>query len=281
MSQETVESAVPLEAKSPFELRVGLSRNVSQSAIRQALDSGDFGFMHSFTTGSAVDGPGVRVVGWTAGCQFHCLFCHNPDTWNLQNGMPVPLAHAIEEVRKYRHGLKVMAGGLTISGGEPLMQDRFVIRLFKAAREMGVHTALDTNGLLGDRLRDDELENIDLVMLGLKAWDPERHRHLTGRDNGPVHEFARRLSARKRRCWVRYVLVPGLTDDEQDIGLLAKFIAGLQTVERVDVLPFHQMGQFKWKELGLSYTLADTAPPTRELVQRVCGQFRAEGLTAV
>ena len=278
--QDQVQPAIPLEAKSPFELRVNLSRNVSQSVVKQALDSGDFGFLHSFTTGSAVDGPGVRVVGWTAGCQFRCQFCHNPDTWNLQNGMPVPLDHAVAEVRKYRHGLKVMGGGLTISGGEPLMQDRFVLRLFAAAREMGIHTAIDTNGLLGERVTDDELDHIDLVMLGMKAWNPERNRFVTGKDNGPVITFARRLAERKRPCWLRYVLVPGLTDDPDDIGQLAKFVGGLGNFQHVDVLPFHQMGRFKWHELGLDYRLEGTQPPDRELVQRVRAQFQAEGLTA-
>jgi pyruvate formate lyase activating enzyme len=269
-----------LEAKSPFELRVNQAAGYSESAIKKALVSGDVGFLHSFTTGSTVDGPGVRIVGWTSGCQFKCLYCHNPDTWSLSNGIPVTLARAIDELKKYRHGLKVMAGGFTLSGGEPLMQDRFAVRLFTAAKEMGIHTALDTNGFLGDRLSDDELEKIDLVLLDIKTWDAERHRHLTGKDNGPTLAFARRLAARKRPIWQRFVLVPDLTDDAEDIAQIAKFSASLGTVERVDVLPFHQLGRFKWKTLGLDYALDDIQPPTNELVQRVCEQFRAEGLKA-
>src|SRR5690242_15748798 len=135
-----------LEARSPFELRLEQSRDLSESRVRQALVTGDMGFLHSFTTGSTVDGPGVRVVAWTAGCQWRCLYCHNPDTWNMMNGMPVKLERAVDEVSKYRRGLKVMSGGLTISGGEALMQDRFVVRLFSAVKKLGVHTALDTNG---------------------------------------------------------------------------------------------------------------------------------------
>ena len=142
--------AVSLEAKSPFELRVHLSAGVSDSDVRTALATGDMGFLHSFTTGSTVDGPGVRVVGWTTGCQFRCLYCHNPDTWNMSNGIPVTLDRATEELRKYRHGLKIMSGGFTLSGGEPLMQDRFVVKLFTAAKSMGIHTALDTNGFSGN-----------------------------------------------------------------------------------------------------------------------------------
>jgi len=278
MPPEEINESGSLEAKSPFELRVNKGSKVSESAIKQALESGDIGFIHSFTTGSAVDGPGMRVVAWLAGCQFRCLYCHNPDTWSLSNGMPVPLARAIEELRKYRHGLKVMSGGLTISGGEPLMQDRFVVKLFTAAQGMGIHTALDTNGFLGERLSDGELEKINLVLLDIKTWDAQRHRHLTGKDVGPTIDFARRLAARKRPCWLRFVLVPTLTDDPQDISQIAKFAAGLGNIERVDVLPFHQLGRFKWKELALNYTLENTGPPSHELVQRVCAQFATEGL---
>jgi pyruvate formate lyase activating enzyme len=272
--------SVPLEARSPFELRVNLSAGVSESAIKKALESGDVGFLHSFTTGSTVDGPGVRVVGWTSGCQFKCLYCHNPDTWLLSNGMPVPIARAVDELKKYRRGLQVMSGGLTLSGGEPLMQDRFAVRLFTAAKEMGIHTALDTNGFLGDRLSDDELEQIDLVLLDIKGWDPGRHRHLTGKDNGPTLDFARRLAARKRPVWVRFVLVPGLTDHADDVAQIAKFCGELGNVQRVDVLPFHQMGQYKWEKLGMDYTLKDVEPPTNDQVEQVCSQFRAAGLVA-
>jgi pyruvate formate lyase activating enzyme len=280
MSESQASKAMPLEGKSPFELRVNLGRDVPESDVRTALATGEMGFLHSFTTGSTVDGPGVRVVGWTTGCQFRCLYCHNPDTWTMSNGIPVTLARAIEELGKYRHGLKIMGGGFTLSGGEPLMQDRFAVKLFTAAQEIGIHTALDTNGILGDRLTDSELERIDLVLLDIKAWDSDRHRHLTGMDNTPVLEFARRLAARKRPVWVRFVLVPGLTDDPEDIAGIARFSAGLGNVERVDVLPFHQLGRFKWKELKLKYTLENTQPPGNELVERTCAQFRKEGLNA-
>src|SRR5215510_13160778 len=187
---------VPLEGSSPYELRVELSKHVPESIVKKALETGDIGFLHSFTTGSAVDGPGIRLVAWTSGCQYRCLYCHNPDTWNMSNGIPVTLAHATEELSKYSHGLKIMAGGFTLSGGEPLMQDRFAVKLFAAAKAMGIHTALDTNGSFGDRLSDDELEAIDLVLLDLKTWDPKRHKRLTGKDVGPTLEFARRLAAR-------------------------------------------------------------------------------------
>ena len=280
MSELKTAEEISLESKSPFELRVDLSKNVSESIVKKGLETGDIGFMHSFTTGSAVDGPGVRLVAWTAGCQFRCLYCHNPDTWNMMNGMAVPLDRAVAALSRYRHGLKIMGGGFTLSGGEPLMQDRFAVRLLSAAKSMGIHTALDTNGYLGERLSDEELEQIDVVLLDIKTWDGERHRHLTAKDNGPTLDFARRLAQRRKPIWLRYVLVTGLTDDENDIDKLAAFAAGLGNVERVDVLPFHQMGRFKWEKLAMNYTLNDVHPPSRELVERVCGQFRAVGLTA-
>src|SRR3954464_2415105 len=204
MSTEQTVEKVPLEAKSPFELRVNLGRSVSESTIKRALETGEMGFLHSFTTGSTVDGPGVRLVAWTAGCMFHCLFCHNPDTWDMKNGMPTTIQRATEEIRKYRSGLKLMSGGLTVSGGEPLMQHRFVLKLLRTANRMGIHTTLDTNGHLGTRLTDDDLKVVNLVMMSIKAWDPERHRRLTGFDIEPTLAFARRLADLGKPLWIRY-----------------------------------------------------------------------------
>jgi pyruvate formate lyase activating enzyme len=274
-------TSTALEAKSPYELRVNLGKGVPESDVRSALASGDMGFLHSFTTGATVDGPGVRVVAWTAGCMWRCSYCHNPDTWTMSNGVPVTIARATEQLRKYRYGLKVMAGGFTLSGGEPLMQARFAAKLFAAAHGMGIHTALDTNGYYGERLTDDELQSIDLVLLDIKAWGPERHRQLTGMEVEPTLEFAQRLAALKRPIWLRYVLVPGVTDDMDEIAHIAAFASGLGVVQRVDVLPFHQMGKHKWAQLGLAYALADTVPPSAALVDATCGVFRSAGLKAV
>jgi pyruvate formate lyase activating enzyme len=279
MDSETSAQLDSLEAKSPFELRVNKSAGAQESFIKASIETGDAGFLHSFTTGSAVDGPGIRVVAWTAGCNWRCRYCHNPDTWSMINGMAVPLDRAVAELSKYRRGLQVMAGGLTVSGGEPLMQDRFVVRLCTAAKAMSIHTAIETNGYLGERLSDADLEQLDLVLLGLKSWG-EPHQDLTGKEIGPTLEFARRLAERKKPVWVRFVLVPGLTDDKENVAEIARFAAGLGVVERVDVLPFHQMGRFKWEKLGLDYTLNDVQPPSLELVEAICQIFRAEGLTA-
>lgn len=280
MSAVAPNSEVPLLAASPYDLRVSLGENVSEPDTRAALKSGELGFVHSFTTGSAVDGPGVRVVAWLAGCQFKCVYCHNPDTWKMSNGIPVSLSRAVEQVKKYRHDLQIMKGGLTISGGEPLMQHRFVLKVFAAAREMGVHTALDSNGYFGDRLTDADLGLIDLVLLDLKAMTADLHRRYTGMDNQPVHDFARRLAASRKPVWVRFVLVPGWTDDMDEIGRIANFAAELGNVERVDVLPFHQMGRFKWEKLGMEYKLKDTQPPSRGVMDAAVALFRGAGLKA-
>jgi pyruvate formate lyase activating enzyme len=280
MTDSVSREQTPLEAKSPFDLRVDLGKDVPETDVRSALAAGDMGFMHSFTTGSAVDGPGIRVVGWTTGCMWRCQYCHNPDTWTMRNGIPLSVGQAIEELRKYRHGLKVMSGGVTISGGEPLMQRRFVMKVLAGAKAMGIHTAIETNGFLGAELTDSDLDNIDLVLLGIKTWDRERHRALTGRDNEQTLALARRLAARKLPVWVRFVLVPGLTDDPADIAQIAGFAAELGNVERVEVLAFHQMGRFKWQALGIRYALEHVESPTSEALGEACRIFRAQGLTA-
>jgi pyruvate formate lyase activating enzyme len=281
MILETINPDVPLMAPDPYGLRLGMSEKISEPDVKSALETGDWAFVHSFTTGSAVDGPGVRLVAWLTGCQFRCAYCHNPDTWKMSNGMPVSLARAIEVVKQYRTSLKSMKGGLTVSGGEPFLQQRFLIRLFKAVREAGIHTAVDTNGYFGDRLTDDDLNSIDLVMLGLKAMDPDIHKRLTSMDNAPPHAFARRLAALKRPMWIRYVIVPGFTDNLDETARMADFAASLGNVQRIDVLPFHQMGKFKWEKLAMDYKLKDAKPPTKELVDQIIARFTSAGLTAV
>jgi pyruvate formate lyase activating enzyme len=280
VADDTAPGGPTLEAKSPFELRVNLGHGVPETDVRTALATGDMGFLHSYTTGSAVDGPGVRVVAWTTGCMWRCRYCHNPDTWTLTNGIPVSVTRAADELRKYRHGLQAMKGGFTLSGGEPLMQHRFAMKLLAASKAMGIHTAMETNGFYGDRLSDAELDALDLVLLGIKTWDADRHRALTGQDVAPTLDFARRLAARRTPIWIRFVLVPGLTDDMDDLAKTAEFAAGLGNVERVEVLPFHQMGRFKWERLGLDYTLGDAEPPTAEACERACEVFRKVGVTA-
>ena len=281
MSVQAVEQKPSLEAKSPFEMRVHLGDDVPEMDVKTALKTGDLGFLHSFTTGSAVDGPGIRLVAWTTSCMFRCQYCHNPDTWTLRNGIPVTLERAIDEVRKYANGLKTMHGGFTLSGGEPLMQNRFAARLFDAVKNMGVHTAIETNGYYGDHLTDNEIRNIDLVILDMKAFTRTQHERVTGgMHNADVLEFCNRLAELKRPMWLRYVLVPGLTDIPEEMEAVADFGASLGVVERVEILPFHQMGKYKWERLGLDYTLTDAETPTREGVAKAVAIFREAGLEA-
>src|ERR1700740_513485 len=158
-------AALPPEAPpvgSPFDFRIGSAQKLDETDVRTAIDSGDWGFFHSFTTGSAVDGPGIRLVAWLSGCQFKCVFCHNPDTWKITNGTPVRLERALAVVAQYRHRLRLMKGGLTISGGDPVLQSQFLSNLFPAVHKTGVHTTLETNGYFGDRLTDEDLASIDL-----------------------------------------------------------------------------------------------------------------------
>ena len=280
-SSTSAPAEVSLEAKSPFEMRVHLGEGVPETDVKSALKTGQLGFLHSFTTGSAVDGPGIRLVAWTTACMFRCRYCHNPDTWTLANGIPVPLDDAIAEVRKYANGLRAMHGGFTLSGGEPLMQARFAANLFAAVKAMGVHTAIETNGFYGERLSDRELEDIDLVILDMKAFTPEQHERVTGgMRNDDVISFANRLAGLKRPMWLRYVLVPGLTDSPEEMAAVAGFGASLGVVERVEILPFHQMGRYKWERLGLDYELDEVDPPDMATVNRAVAIFRGAGLNA-
>lgn len=281
MTNPTPAMQTPLEASSPFEMRVGLSAELSEGDVHDALAEGGIGFLHSFTTGSTVDGPGVRLVAWTSGCMFRCRFCHNPDTWTLSNGMPVSVDRAAEEMRKYANGLKLMRGGFTLSGGEPLLQHRFAARLFRAAKDIGLHTAIETNGNFGAHLSDQELTDIDLVILDMKALQPAQHHKVTSvEDNSQVIAFCNRLAALKRPMWLRYVLVPGLTDDRDEMQQVAAFGASLGVVERAEILPFHQLGRFKWKSLHMVYRLDKTEPPTDAAVADAIAVFRAAGLEA-
>ncbi len=236
------------------------------------------GFVHSIETGAAVDGPGMRFVLFVSGCQFRCLYCHNPDTWKMRNGKLMSVDEVMKELGKYANFLR-FAGGLTISGGEPLMQAHYVGEIFyRAKTELKLHTALDTQGFLAANLEDDWFNNVDLVLLDIKQMNPEKYEQLTGKPLQPTLDFAQRLSRMGKKMWIRYVLVPGYTDDFDDVEKLAEFVTTLQGVERVEVLPFHKMGEHKWQELGMPYELTDVPAPTPEVVERVRNQFRARGI---
>jgi pyruvate formate lyase activating enzyme len=266
-------------ATSRWDLRLDQSPQAPETAEFND-PRGDFGWIHSYETGSTVDGPGIRVTLFTSGCLLRCLYCHNPDTWHLKDGTRVSLERAEEALAAYASALRAMDGGLTISGGEPLVQMHFTKRLFAAAKRMGVHTALDTSGFLGARADDEYLGLVDLVLLDIKSWDPSTYRRAVGQDVRPTLAFAERLAALGKRVWVRFVLVPGLTDDPANVEGIARFVGPMRNVEWVEVLPFHQMGAFKWQSIGLKYELSDTPSPSPEQVVRVLKQFREAGCRA-
>jgi pyruvate formate lyase activating enzyme len=238
------------------------------------------GRLHSFDISTGVDGPGTRFVAFLAGCPLRCLYCHSPDTWYRRNGKPTTVDDLIIEIRRYERFIKVAGGGVTISGGEPLQQPDFTREVLRRCHDMFLHTALDTSGFLGDRADDALLDATDLVLLDIKSGDPAIYRTATrtGRLT-PTVRFAHRLSDRGMPIWVRFVLVPGLTDDPANVDAVAAIAAALPTVKRVEVLPFHRLGTRKYAALGLPNPLADTPVPDTALLHRVYGQFSDHGLT--
>ena len=241
--------------------------------------AGELGSVHSWELVTAVDGPGTRLTTFLSGCPLRCLYCHNPDTLEMRRGDPVLADEVLGRVARYRPIFRATGGGLTISGGEPLMQPAFTRRLLRGAKELGVHTAIDTSGFLGSACTDDMLDDLDLVLLDVKSGLPETYRRVTGRDLQPTLDFGARVAEHGIETWVRFVLVPGLTDEAANVAAVAEYVATLSTVSRVEVLPFHQMGRDKWASLGMTYELADTPAPTPELVARVREQFAERGLT--
>ncbi len=246
----------------------------------EQVRSGELASMHSWELVTGVDGPGTRMTVFLSGCPLRCLYCHNPDTMFAAKGQPVRLSDLVGRLKRYRMIFRTTGGGLTVSGGEPLMQPAFVGRLLHEAKQLGIHTAIDTSGFLGVNASDALLDDLDLVLLDIKSGIPEVYRKATGRELQPTLDFAQRLSERgTEEVWIRFVLVPGLTDAVENVEAVAGIVEQISVVTRVEVLPFHQMGRDKWATLELPYELADTSPPSKELTERVRNQFRARGIT--
>lgn len=230
------------------------------------------GYVHSLESFGSVDGPGVRYVIFLTGCAMRCQFCHNPDTWNLKKGTLYTADELLKTALRYRTywGDK---GGITVSGGEPLLQIDFLIELFRKAKEAGVHTTLDTSGNPFTREEpffgkvQELMKYTDLVMLDIKHIDDEQHKILTGCTNENILDFAKYLDEIKKPVWIRHVLVPQRSDDDGALGKLREFIDGLSNVEKVEVLPYHTLGAYKWKELGYEYPLEGIDPPTKERIE--------------
>lgn len=269
-----------LEAGNRHDLRVGISPDApDEGAFRDEAD-GEFGYAHSYETASRYDGPGLRVVLFVSGCLLRCSYCHNPDTWHLKDGTYISAQQVIDRLRGFAPALRSLDGGLTISGGEPMVQMAFTRRILAGAKQMGLHTAIETSGFLGDRVDDSYLRELDLVLLDIKSSNPETYRTVTGRELAPTLRFAERLASIGKPAWVRFTLVPGLTDDPANVDGVARFVAPMKNVEWVEVQPFHQLGAFKWKAMKLEYKHASTPTPTPDLVNRVIEQFRAAGCRA-
>lgn len=259
-----------------IELADDLTRHEHLELVR----SGQLASLHSWELVTGVDGPGTRMTVFLSGCPLRCQYCHNPDTMFAAKGQPVLLDELVGRLKRYRTIFRATKGGLTISGGEPLMQPAFVLRLLAAAKQLGIHTALDTSGFLGAHASDELLDQLDLVLLDIKSGDPDTYRRVTGRELQPTLDFAQRLAQRNsEEIWIRFVLVPGLTDAPDNVAAVAEVAAGLPNVGRVEVLPFHQMGRDKWATLGLPYQLEQSEPPSKDLLARVRSQFAARGLT--
>jgi len=269
-----------IEAGSRYDLHVGVSPDAPDESELHEDANGAFGYVHSYETSSRYDGPGLRVVLFVSGCLLRCTYCHNPDTWHLKDGTYVSAEDVLNRLASFAPALRLLDGGLTISGGEPMVQLAFTQRIFSGAKKLGLHTAIETSGFLGDRTDDKYLAALDLVLLDIKSSDPDTYRRVTGRDLAPTLRFAERLAAIGKPVWVRFTLVPGLTDEPANVEGIARFVAPMKNVEWVEVQPFHQLGAFKWKAMHLEYQNAPTAPPTPELLNRVLEQFRTAGCRA-
>ncbi|MEU9418750.1 pyruvate formate-lyase-activating protein [Streptomyces sp. NPDC048272] len=240
------------------------------------------GSVHSWDLSTGVDGPGTRFVTFLAGCPLSCVYCHNPDTMRMRNGKRTSAEDVLAEARKYTRFIEASGGGATVSGGEPLLQPVFAGELLhRMKNDLGLHTALDTSGFLGARATAALLRDVDLVLLDVKSWNRDTYRKVTGRSLEPTLEFARRLADLGKEVHLRFVLVPGLTDAEENIEGVASFAGSLGNVSRVDVLPFHKLGEAKWDALGMKFTLHDTPSPTAEQVTVAKAIFSAQGLMAV
>ncbi|MGE7387743.1 pyruvate formate-lyase-activating protein [Streptomyces sp. NPDC004126] len=254
----------------------------AQTLAAAATQRPSEGSVHSWDLSTGVDGPGTRFVTFLAGCPLTCLYCHNPDTMRMRNGRRTSADAVIAEARKYTRFISASGGGATISGGEPLLQPVFAGELLhRMKNDLGLHTALDTSGFLGSRASDALLRDVDLVLLDIKSWDRDTYKKVTGRPLEPTLDFARRLADLGKEVHLRFVLVPGLTDARENVEGVAAFAGGLGNVSRVDVLPFHKLGESKWEALDMPFTLHDTPSPTPAQVEEAKAVFAAHGLTAV
>lgn len=235
--------------------------------------------VHSYETFGTVDGPGIRFIIFLQGCHLKCKYCHNRDTWDINGGEYKTIDEIMEKIMKYKSYIKASNGGITVTGGEPLLQVKFVKELFIRLKKEGLHTCIDTSGIVA--ITEDVKETLkytDLVLLDIKHIDDEKCKELTGLSNKKELEFAKYLSDNGNKMWIRQVILPGITDEREDIIKLRKFIDTLKNVEKVEFLPYHSMGKFKWKNLGINYELDNLQDATTEDIQRVKEIYYSEDI---
>ena len=236
------------------------------------------GKLHSFESCGTVDGPGIRFIVFTQGCPLRCKYCHNPDTWKLEDSKyERSIEFTINEIKKYKPFFR-KGGGLTITGGEPFVQLNYIEALFKRAKEEGIHTVVDTSGYIFNDKVKKTLEYIDLVLLDIKSIDPNIYKELTGVELKNTLKFAEYLDSINKPVWIRHVIVPGITDKKENLEKLATYVSKFKNVEKIELLPFHQLGTHKWEEMNLEYPFKDVVEPTAEEMKVARQIFRDKGL---
>ncbi|QDE30806.1 pyruvate formate lyase 1-activating protein [Shewanella polaris] len=240
------------------------------------------GRIHSVESFGTVDGPGIRYIAFMQGCLMRCQYCHNRDTWDLDGGKETSVDEIMSQVITYQPFLEASGGGITASGGEAILQAQFVSELFKACKNKGIHTCLDTNGFVRkyEPVIDELLDNTDLVLLDIKQMDDAKHIELTKVSNHRTLQFAQYLTKRNIKTWIRYVVVAGFTEDVESAIALADFIKPMSNVEKVELLPYHPLGEHKWQAFGETYTLAHISPPSNEIMQKIQQVFVDRGINA-
>lgn len=237
------------------------------------------GRIHSIETMGTVDGPGIRYVVFTQGCPMRCVFCHNRDAWDPKGGDETTVDHLIDDIREYLPFYKSSGGGVTATGGEPTLQADFIRNLFaRAKNELGLNTAMDTSGFVEISKAKELLEVTDLVLLSIKHIDEIKHKEITGVSSSKVFAFMEYLKEINKPLWIRYVVIPGLTDEKRDVHRLAEFLKGFPNIQLVDVLPYHTMGVYKWEAMGLEYPLEGVSAPDKQSVEEIKDIFREHGL---
>lgn len=236
------------------------------------------GRIHSIESFGTLDGPGIRAVIFMQGCPLRCKYCHNPDTWDVNGGTEISADEIIKKLNNFKTYYEFSGGGVTLSGGEPLMQPDFCREILKQCKEHGIHTAVDTSGFCNEYALKAVIPYTDLFILDIKHIDPFKHRFITGKDNKKVFKTLNFLNEHNKTLWIRHIIVPGLTDDIVCLNKMAGFLSSYSSIEQIELLPYHNMGVHKWKKLGLKYALENTIPPPKHVIEKFKSVFSSRGL---